>query len=59
VKTKSTAKNSNPKPEEHRDKMIDSEDSEKYPEGYEEALAQCTVLAARLLKLALQREEAS
>lgn len=39
--------------------MIDSEDSEKYPEGYEEALAQCTVLAARLLKLALQREEAS
>jgi hypothetical protein len=34
--------------------MIDSEESEEYPEGYEEALAQCTVLAAQLLKMALQ-----
>jgi|GEM_PF-2078312 hypothetical protein len=31
--------------------MIDSEEGEEYPEGYEEALAQCTVLAARLLKM--------
>jgi hypothetical protein len=31
--------------------MIDSEESEEYPEGYREALAQCTVLAARLLKM--------
>jgi hypothetical protein len=33
--------------------MIDSEqeDSEEYPEGYTEALAQCTVLAVRLLKM--------
>jgi len=34
--------------------MIDSEDSEEYPEGYEEALAECTILAARLLKMALE-----
>jgi hypothetical protein len=35
--------------------MIDSEDSKEYPEGYKEALAECTVLAAQLLKMALQR----
>jgi hypothetical protein len=34
--------------------MIEPQDSEEYPEGYTEALAQCTVLAARLLKMALQ-----
>jgi hypothetical protein len=34
--------------------MIDSEDSEEYPEGYTEALAKCTILAARLLKMTLQ-----
>jgi hypothetical protein len=34
--------------------MIDSDDSEEYPEGYTEALAQCTILAAQLLKMALQ-----
>ena len=39
--------------------MIDSEDSEEYPEGYSEALERCTVLAAQLLRLALQREETS
>jgi hypothetical protein len=31
--------------------MIDSEEGEEYPEGYSEALAACTVLAARLLKM--------
>ncbi|XHH09878.1 MAG: hypothetical protein ACFCUE_04420 [Candidatus Bathyarchaeia archaeon] len=31
--------------------MVDSVESEDYPEGYSEALAQCTVLAARLLKM--------
>lgn len=30
---------------------------EVYPEGYLEALEDCTVLAARLLKLALQSAE--
>jgi len=35
--------------------MTDFEDSEEYPEGYREALAQCTVLAARLLEMTLQR----
>ncbi len=41
--------------------MIDSDDSEEYPEGYTEALAQCTILAAQLLKMALQddRQEAA
>ena len=39
--------------------MIDSENSEEYPEGYKEALAECTVLPAQLLKLSLQREEIS
>jgi hypothetical protein len=34
--------------------MTDSEDSEEYPEGYKEALAECTILAARLLKVALE-----
>ena len=34
--------------------MIDCEDSGEHPEGYEEALAECTVLAAKLLKLALE-----
>jgi hypothetical protein len=34
--------------------MIDSENSEEYPEGYEEAIAECTVLAARLLKMILE-----
>jgi len=34
--------------------MIDSEDSEEYPEGYTETLAQCTILAAQLLKMVLQ-----
>jgi hypothetical protein len=37
--------------------MVDSEDSEEYPEGYEEALAECTVLAARLLRVALQHHQ--
>ncbi len=49
--TKSIAKNSNPKPKENRASMVDSVESEDYPEGYSEALAQCTVLAARLLKM--------
>ena len=35
--------------------MIDCEDSGEHPEGYSEALEQCTVLAARLLKMALER----
>lgn len=40
--------------------MIDSQDSEEYPEGYTEALAQCRVLAVQLLKMALQdRQEAA
>jgi hypothetical protein len=30
---------------------------EVYPEGYVEALADCTVLAAQLLKLALQNQQ--
>ncbi len=30
-------------------------DSEVYPDGYEEALADCTVLAAQLLKMALKK----
>jgi len=34
--------------------MTDSEDSEEYPEGYAEALAECTILAARLLEMALE-----
>jgi hypothetical protein len=34
--------------------MIGSGDSEEYPEGYAEALAECTVLAAQLLKMALE-----
>jgi hypothetical protein len=36
-------------------------ENEVYPEGYADALEDCTVLAARLLKLALNRvkEEAS
>jgi hypothetical protein len=33
------------------------DDSEVYPDGYEEALADCTVLAARLLKLALENKQ--
>jgi hypothetical protein len=31
--------------------MVDSVESEEYPEGYREALAECTFLAARLLKM--------
>lgn len=33
------------------------DDSEVYPDGYEEALADCTVLAAELLKMALKAAE--
>jgi hypothetical protein len=32
-------------------------DSEVYPDGYAEALADCTVLAAQLLKMALKVTE--
>lgn len=32
-------------------------DSEVYPDGYAEALADCTVLAAQLLKMALQNKQ--
>ena len=32
-------------------------ESEVYPEGYEEALADCTVLAAQLLKMALENKQ--
>jgi hypothetical protein len=32
-------------------------EDEVYPDGYAEALADCTVLAARLLKMALQNEQ--
>jgi hypothetical protein len=34
--------------------MIGSEESVEYPEGYAEALAECTVLAARLLRMAME-----
>jgi hypothetical protein len=33
------------------------DDPEVYPDGYQEALAECTVLAARLLKMALKATE--
>jgi hypothetical protein len=33
------------------------DDSEVYPDGYEEALADCTVFAAQLLKMALQNKQ--
>jgi hypothetical protein len=34
--------------------MIDSQDSEQYPEGYNEALAECTILAIQLLQVMLE-----
>jgi hypothetical protein len=33
------------------------DDSEVYPDGYEEALADCAVLAAQLLKMALKNKQ--
>lgn len=37
--------------------MIDSQDSQEYPEGYTEALDRCRVLAVQLLKMALQNSQ--
>ncbi len=39
--------------------MVDSEEGEEYPEGYKEALAQCTVLAANLLKMMTDNSDTS